>query len=272
MVIECKVIASQIENEIRNELQRLKPVVGSVIIGKDVSATEYYFQSLQRVGAKVNIDVQIFRFENYKDSNCIDSIKDLDNRVDGILIGNPLPSDADKDRIINAISPSKDIDCIHPINLGLLLLGHPLFYPCTPVAVVEILKHTGVELSGKNVVIVGRSSIVGKPLAIMLSQKGVDATVTICHTRTRNLREYTLKADILVSAAGKAGLITADMVKDGAVVIDVGTNLVNDKLVGDVDFEKVKEKAQLITPVPGGVGIVTTRVLLRNAVKAKKIS
>lgn len=270
MVIEGKIIASKIEEDIREEAQKLKPVVGGVIIGQG-EATEYYMQSLQRVGQKLGIEVQIFKVDDYKNDNSVDLIKDLNNRVDGIIIGKPLPADIDEDELINAILPSRDIDCIHPVNLGLLFLGRPLFSPCTPLAVIEILKYTGTNISGKNIVIVGRSGIVGRPLAIMLSQKGVDATVTICHTRTQKLKEHTLRADILVSAAGKPHLITSDMVKEGTVVIDVGTNVKDGKLVGDVDFDNVKEKAGFITPVPGGVGVVTTRILLKNAIKAKNL-
>lgn len=197
-----------------------------------------------------------------------------DPQVHGILVQLPLPRQIDEDAVIRAISPDKDVDCFHPENLGLLAAGHPRYYPCTPHGVVQLLLRNGIETVGKEVVIVGRSNIVGKPLALMLAQKRTDknpaagdATVTIAHTRTRNLAEVCRRAEILVAAAGSPRVITAEMASPGAVVIDVGTNSVNGKLVGDV-HEGVAEVASALSPVPGGVGPMTITMLLVNTLAA----
>ena len=204
-----------------------------------------------------------------------------DPRIHGILVQLPLPNGIDQHRVIEAIDPGKDVDGIHPYNLGRLLQGRPDFAPCTPSGVVELLLRNGHDTTGANVVICGRSDIVGKPLAALLMQRGRggNATVTVCHTRTRNLAEVTHEADILVVAIGRPGAITADMVKEGAVVIDVGINRVDDptarrgyRLKGDVDFDGVSEKAAAITPVPGGVGPMTIAMLLVNTLSAARIS
>ena len=204
-----------------------------------------------------------------------------DPRIHGILVQLPLPNGIDQHRVIEAIDPGKDVDGIHPYNLGRLLQGRPGFAPCTPSGVVELLLRNGHDTTGANVVICGRSDIVGKPLAALLMQRGRggNATVTVCHTRTRNLAEVTREADILVVAIGRPGAITADMVKEGAVVIDVGINRVDDpaarrgyRLKGDVDFDSVFQKAAAITPVPGGVGPMTIAMLLVNTLSAARIS
>ena len=204
-----------------------------------------------------------------------------DLRIHGILVQLPLPDGIDQSRIIEAISPGKDVDGIHPYNLGKLLQGRPDFKPCTPAGIVELLLRYGYDPAGAHVVICGRSDIVGKPLAALLMQRarGANATVTVCHTRTRNLADVTRSADVLVAAMGRPGAITADMVKEGAVVIDVGINRVDDptarrgyRLKGDVDFEGVSRKAAAITPVPGGVGPMTIAMLLVNTLAAARIS
>ena len=204
-----------------------------------------------------------------------------DPRVHGILVQLPLPSGIDQHRVIEAINPDKDVDGIHPYNLGKLLQGRPDFAPCTPSGVVELLMRNGHDPEGANVVICGRSEIVGKPLAALLMQRarGGNATVTVCHTRTRDLPEVTRAADVVVAAMGRPSAITADMVREGAVVIDVGINRVPDasarrgyRLVGDVDFEGVSQKAAAITPVPGGVGPMTIAMLLTNTLTAARIS
>ena len=204
-----------------------------------------------------------------------------DPRVHGILVQLPLPSGIDQHRVIEAINPDKDVDGIHPYNLGKLLQGRPDFAPCTPSGVVELLMRNGHDPEGANVVICGRSEIVGKPLAALLMQRarGGNATVTVCHTRTRDLPEATRAADVVVAAMGRPSAITADMVREGAVVIDVGINRVPDasarrgyRLVGDVDFEGVSQKAAAITPVPGGVGPMTIAMLLTNTLTAARIS
>lgn len=190
-----------------------------------------------------------------------------DENTDGILCQLPLPSHIDENKVIDAICPEKDVDGFSPVNTGNLLAGKPCFAPCTPAGVVEMLKHEGIEISGKHCVIVGRSNIVGKPAALLMLQE--NATVTVCHSRTKNLPEEVRRADIIIAAIGKAGFITADMVKESAVVVDVGINrLENGKITGDVDFEAVKEKASYITPVPGGVGPMTITMLMKNTLRA----
>ena len=200
-----------------------------------------------------------------------------DPSIHGFLIQLPLPAHIDEKAVINAVDPSKDVDCFHPYNVGKMLIGEPEFLPATPAGVQQMLVRSGVDIRGKHVVVVGRSNIVGKPMAAMMMQKGpgADSTVTVVHSRTEGLADITRQADILIVAIGKAGFVTADMVKDGAVVVDVGTNRVADpsakngsRLVGDVDFETVKEKASMITPVPGGVGPMTICMLRANAVSA----
>jgi methylenetetrahydrofolate dehydrogenase (NADP+)/methenyltetrahydrofolate cyclohydrolase len=193
--------------------------------------------------------------------------------VHGILVQLPLPPGLDATRVLHAVNPMKDVDCFHPENVGRLVQGRPRFLPCTPHGVQQLLVRNGVEIAGRRVVILGRSDIVGKPLANMLMQRGADAdaTVTVCHTRTQNLAEITRQADILVAAIGQARFVTADMVKPGAVVIDVGMNRSEEKLVGDVDFEAVREVAGMITPVPGGVGPLTITMLLENTLAAARM-
>ena len=200
-----------------------------------------------------------------------------DDAIDGILVQLPLPDSTVEREIIEAIDPAKDVDGFHPINVGRMVQGLPAFVPCTPNGVMELLRRAGIPLSGAAVAIVGRSQLVGRPLSILMSQKGVDATVTLCHTRTQNLGRFTRAADVVVVAAGRPGTLTADMVKPGAVVIDVGVNRVPDpakaaghRLVGDVDFAEVAEKAAAITPVPGGVGPLTIAMLLKNTLEAAR--
>lgn len=190
-----------------------------------------------------------------------------DERLDGILVQLPLPPHLDEKKVINAIDPTKDVDAFHPFNVGRIMIGDPIFAPCTPAGVMELIKLSGIEVEGKRCVIVGRSNIVGKPQAMLLL--AANGTVTVCHSRTKNLAEITREADILVAAVGKAHLITREMVKPGAVVIDVGMNATTEgKMTGDVDFEGVKEIAGAITPVPGGVGPMTIAMLMRNTVTA----
>ena len=190
-----------------------------------------------------------------------------DNTVDGILCQLPVPKHIDENKVLDAISPEKDVDGFHPVNVGKLVAGKECFLPCTPAGVIEMLKSAGIDMNGKHCVIVGRSNIVGKPAALLMLQN--NATVTVCHSRTRNLKEMLLQADIIIAAIGKPNFITADMVKPGAAVIDVGINrLENGKLCGDVDFDAVKDIAGAITPVPGGVGPMTIAMLMKNTVKA----
>lgn len=193
-----------------------------------------------------------------------------DGIVHGIIVQTPLPEHINEDKIREALSPAKDVDCFNPVNMGKLAMGNPDFLPCTPEAVFEILKRENIEVEGKHVVIVGRSSVVGKPLALILLLKmpHANATVTVCHSRTKDLASYTRKGDIVVAAAGAARLVKGEMIKDGTIVIDVGTNEEKGKLVGDVDFDEVSHLASRITPVPGGVGPVTNMMLMKNTLQA----
>ena len=192
-----------------------------------------------------------------------------DDSIHGILVQLPLPSHLDEKEVINTIDPKKDVDAFHPINVGKIMIGDYDFLPCTPAGVMELIKETGIEIAGKECVVIGRSNIVGKPQAMLMLHK--NATVTICHSKTRDLKEVVKRADIIVAAVGIANFVTADMVKDGAIVIDVGMNrLENKKLCGDVDFERVSEKASFITPVPGGVGPMTIAMLMQNTLTAAK--
>ncbi|MBI4722719.1 MAG: bifunctional 5,10-methylenetetrahydrofolate dehydrogenase/5,10-methenyltetrahydrofolate cyclohydrolase [Candidatus Stahlbacteria bacterium] len=269
MIIDGKAIALQIEAEIKDKICKIKPYLAAVTVGTN-DATQSYIRNIQKIGSELGVAVEIANLQsNSSTQEVIDLTLHLNSKADGIIIGRPLPSHIDEQAVIAAILPEKDIDCLHPINLGRLILGTPLFTPCTPQAVMEILTRSNTKISGKRVTIVGRSNIVGKPLAIMLIQKGVDATVTICHTKTKELLLHTKSADILIAAVGFPGLIRASMVKPGAVVIDVGINVVEGKLVGDVEFKEVEKMASLITPVPGGVGPITTRLLFRNVLLAK---
>jgi methylenetetrahydrofolate dehydrogenase (NADP+)/methenyltetrahydrofolate cyclohydrolase len=198
--------------------------------------------------------------------------------VHGILVQMPLPKQIDADAVLHLIDPAKDVDGFHPVNVGKMLIGdRDGFVPCTPAGVMTLLREYNVQTSGANCVVIGRSNIVGKPMAALLVQHGADATVTVCHSRTRNIADHTRSADIIIAAAGRVSILTADMVKPGAVVIDVGINRVNDasqpkgyRLVGDVDFESVREVASLITPVPGGVGPMTIAMLLENTLRAAR--
>ncbi len=273
MIINGKDLASQIESEIREEIKTIGiPKLVAIVVGAD-EGTKSYMRSIQKVGEKLGIEVELVDLPKESSTDEVRNvISGLSSQKDGIIVGRPFPLHIDEQQIIASILPEKDVDCLHPINLGLLFLGTPRFSPCTPQAVIEILNRTNTTICGKKVTIVGRSNIVGKPLAMMLSKRGVDATVTVCHTKTQNLSVHTRNADILIAAAGYPCLINAEMVKSGAIVIDVGVNLKDGKLVGDVNFPDVEPKASLITPVPGGVGPITTRILMKNVLLAKRLS
>jgi methylenetetrahydrofolate dehydrogenase (NADP+)/methenyltetrahydrofolate cyclohydrolase len=273
-IIKGKEVAEKIEEEIKERLTKLKEKVKIGAIGiKEDEGMISYIQSIERIATKLGVKVDIRLVS--KEVETEELVREVERfnknkEVDGIIIGRPLPKHINENRVIETLSPFKDIDCLHPINLGYLFLGEPVVTPCTPQAVLEILNYEGIEIRGKRIIIVGRSNIVGKPLYLMLAKKGVDGTVTLCHTKTKELKEYTKNAEILIVACGNPKMITKEMVKEGVIVIDVGINVVNGKLVGDVDFEEVKKVAEMITPVPGGVGPVTTRVLIKNAIKAKE--
>ncbi len=251
----------------------LRPGLAAVLVGDD-PASRVYVRNKARACEETGVHSEIHEFpESVSESALLDCIARLnaDRAIHGILVQLPLPRRLDAHRVLAAVAPAKDVDGFHAINLGALLQGRPGFVPGTPAGVMRLLEHAGVALAGKRAVIVGRSTIVGKPLALLLLQK--DATVTICHSKTVDLAAVTRQADVLVAAVGSAKLITADMVKPGACVIDVGVNRKPDgKLAGDVDFATVKEIAGSITPVPGGVGPMTVAMLIVNTVRAAELS
>jgi len=285
-IIDGKQIAAAIRAELKEEVSRLKeqgvvPGLGVILVGDD-PASQSYVTSKERACEEMGIysDDNRLPAETAQEEllSLVRRMND-DPQINGILVQLPLPAQLDESEVLLAIDPSKDVDGFHPVSVGKMMIGEKTFLPCTPHGVVQLLLRSGVKIEGAHVVIVGRSNIVGKPLANMLIQKSPtgNATVTVCHTRTKDVAAYTRQADIVIAAAGRPNTITADMVKDGVVVIDVGVNRVEDasrkrgyRLVGDVDFEAVKEKASFITPVPGGVGPMTITMLLYNTVESAK--
>lgn len=242
-----------------------------ILAGND-PASKIYVRNKKKACEECSIKSEEYVLpEDVSEKELLDLIDVLNERADisGILVQLPLPSRLDEKKVINRISPIKDVDAFHPVNVGKIMIGDYDLLPCTPAGVMELIKDTGIDIASKECVVIGRSNIVGKPQAMLLLHS--NGTVTICHSRTKNLKEVTKKADILVAAVGKAKFVTADMVKDGAVVIDVGMNRDEDgKLCGDVDFENVKEKAYAVTPVPGGVGPMTIAMLMKNTITAAK--
>lgn len=257
-----------------------QPILAAVLIGDD-PASQVYVRNKERACEQVGMSSRIIRRPSLTTTQELLSLLDelnQDSAVNGILVQLPLPSDVDGQRVLDAVSPYKDVDAFSPENVGLLVQGRPRFLPCTPHGVIHLLARYDVELQGKHVVVVGRSEIVGKPLANMLLQRDIgfgpkfaNATVTVCHSHSGQLGTITKTADVLIAAVGRAHLITADMVKMSAVVVDVGINRLNEKLVGDVDYQSVREVASAITPVPGGVGPLTIAMLLRNTLTACKL-
>jgi methylenetetrahydrofolate dehydrogenase (NADP+)/methenyltetrahydrofolate cyclohydrolase len=285
-IIDGKQIAAQMREELKAEVARLKqrgivPGLGVILVG-DNPASQSYVTAKEKACREIGIysdDNRLPASTGQRELIALISRMNSDPKIHGILVQLPLPKHLDENEVLFAVTPEKDVDGFHPVNVGKMVAGQRAFLPCTPNGVVQLLLRSGVRIEGAHVVIVGRSNIVGKPLANMLIQKSPtgNATVTVCHTRTKNLSSHTLRADIIVAAAGCPNAITADMVKEGAVVIDVGVNRIEDatkksgfRLVGDVDFEEVKEKASLITPVPGGVGPMTITMLLYNTVESAK--
>jgi methylenetetrahydrofolate dehydrogenase (NADP+)/methenyltetrahydrofolate cyclohydrolase len=283
-IIDGKKIAADIRQEVKAEVSELKtnrtePHLAVIIVGSD-PASQVYVRNKHQDCEEVGIRSSVIELPaDTTQTQLLDKIKELnqDQTVHGILVQSPLPKGLSEEQAFQSISPLKDVDCFHPENVGLMTLGRPRFLPCTPAGVVELLVRTGIEISGKYIVIVGRSNIVGKPLANMLLQKAKNgnATVTVCHTGTKGLPYYTKQADIVIAAAGSPGMITGSMLNNNCVVIDVGVNQVTDltkksgvRLVGDVDFESASKVASHITPVPGGVGPMTRAMLLKNTVKA----
>lgn len=275
-IISGKEVSQKVKQQVKQETGQLaaKGVnVGlAVVIVGDNPASRVYVNNKKKACEEVGF--RSFEYALSADTSqeellaLVDKLN-RDTEVNGILVQLPLPRHIDEKAVINAISADKDVDAFHPVNVGKIMIGEYAFLPCTPAGVMELIHSTGVEVSGKNCVVIGRSNIVGKPMAMLLLHE--NGTVTICHSKTQNLAEICANADILVAAVGKANFVTADMVKDGAVVIDVGMNrLDNGKLCGDVDYEAVAGKAGYITPVPGGVGPMTIAMLMRNTLTAAK--
>ncbi|MBR6848267.1 MAG: bifunctional 5,10-methylenetetrahydrofolate dehydrogenase/5,10-methenyltetrahydrofolate cyclohydrolase [Bacteroidales bacterium] len=284
-IIDGKLISDQIKKEIAAEVADMidhgkpAPHLAAVIVGDD-GASKTYVASKEKACHSVGMTSSVYRLPaSTTEQELLDTVKFLneDPEIDGYIIQLPLPKHIDEDKIINAIKPSKDVDGFTSINVGRLQLGLPCFVPATPNGIMELIKRSGIETVGKDVVVLGRSNIVGTPMAILMSRKGIDSTVTLCHSRTKNLADICRRADILVAAIGKQGFVTADMVKPGAVVIDVGIHRIDDpespkgyKILGDVDYDEVYKVASKITPVPGGVGPMTIVSLLQNTLKAAK--
>lgn len=276
MKIDGKQLANEIKDELAIEVQELTrigqtPMLAVVLVGND-HASQIYVRNKERACERVGIKSQTYRLpEDTSESEILSLVETLNesSEVDGILVQVPLPNGLNEEKIINSIAIEKDVDGFLPESSGNLYLGMDGFVPCTANGIIELIKSTGESIDGKNAVVVGRSSIVGKPTAMLLLQN--NATVTICHSHTKNLAEITKNADILVVAIGKAKFVRADMVKQGAIVIDVGMDRDNGKLCGDVDFENVKDVAKYITPVPGGVGPMTITMLLKNTIKSRKM-
>lgn len=272
-IINGKEISAAIREEIKAGVQGMsvRPGLAVVLVGDD-PASAVYVRNKSKACAEVGIYSEVYRLpEETGREQLLGLIEQLNQSplIHGILVQLPLPKHLDPEEVIMAIDPAKDVDAFHPANVGKIMIGNYDFLPCTPAGVMELLHRSGIEVSGKECVVIGRSNIVGKPQAMLLLHE--NATVTVCHSKTRDLPSVCRRADILVSAVGKAKFVTADMVRNGAVVIDVGMNRdENGKLCGDVDFEPVSEKASYITPVPGGVGPMTITMLLKNTVTAAK--
>ena len=280
-LIKGSEISRQIREELKQEVSQLKekhnlvPGLATILVGED-EASRVYVGQKEKACKELGIHSERINLPgNTTEADLLTLIEKLNknNKIHGILVQLPLPKHINETNVLYAIDPKKDVDGFHPVNVGKLMLGEPDFIPCTPHGIQQLLIRTGVETNGAEAVVVGRSNIVGKPIANMLLQKkkGGNATVTVCHTGTKDIASHTRRADILIVAAGKPKTITADMVKEGVVVIDVGVNRLPTGLVGDVDFEAVKEKAKAITPVPGGVGPMTIAMLMYNTVQAAKM-
>ena len=287
-IISGSEVAKEIRAELKQEIAELKekhnliPGLVTILVGEDPASQVYVGQKEK---TSHNLGIYSERYDLPADTSQEDLLAlivklNKDPKIHGILVQLPLPKHINETEVLYTIDPKKDVDGFHPVSLGRLLIGEPDYLPCTPHGIQQLLIRSGVKIEGAEVVVVGRSNIVGKPIANILLQKkeGANATVTVCHTRSKDMAFHTKRADILIVAAGKAKAITADMVKEGAVVIDVGVNQIGTTadgkriLSGDVDFENVKEKASLITPVPGGVGPMTITMLMMNTVRAAKLA
>jgi methylenetetrahydrofolate dehydrogenase (NADP+)/methenyltetrahydrofolate cyclohydrolase len=284
-IIDGKKIASEIKKEISEEVKKLKaegikpPHLVAVLVGNDGSSETYVAYKVKDC-EEVGFKSTLIRFgREVEERVLLEKIHELNNDpdVDGFIVQLPLPEHISENKVIEAVDPQKDADGFHPVNIGRMVLGLPGYLPATPYGIVELIKRYGIATSGKNCVVIGRSNIVGRPVSILLSQKGMDATVTVIHSRTKNIKDIVSKADIIIAAIGSPSFITGDMIKEGAVVIDVGTTRIKSnetksgfRLAGDVNFDEVAPKCSYITPVPGGVGPMTRVSLLRNTLDAVK--
>lgn len=286
-LIDGKITSKKIKDKIAAEVAKMidnderAPHLAAVLVGAD-PASEFYVKSKEKACRSVGITSSLYKHSEKTTENELLEIIDFLNNdpdVDGFIVQLPLPDHIDVDRVINKINPAKDVDGFHPMNIGKMVTGAPTYLPATPYGILMMLEEYKIETEGKNVVVLGRSNIVGTPISILLSRKGNpgNATVTLCHSRTENLKEITAQADIIIAAIGVPKFVTAEMVKKDAVVIDVGIHRVEDKtadkgykIVGDVAFKEVSKKASFITPVPGGVGLMTIAALLENTLKAAK--
>lgn len=286
-IIDGKKIAADIKLEIASEVVNLKakgkktPHLAAILVGNNGSS-ETYVSNKVKDCHEVGFKSTLLRYdESIREEFLLERISELneDNDVDGFIVQLPLPSHISESRVIESINPLKDADGFHPVNLGRMMIGLPGYLPATPFGIVELIKRYNIPTSGKRCVVIGRSNIVGRPVSILLSQKGMDATVTLVHSKTKNIKDIVSESDFIIAALGSPGFVTADMVKSGAVVIDVGTTRISSditksgfKLVGDVDFENVAPKCSFITPVPGGVGPMTRVSLLRNTLIAVSLT
>ena len=285
-LIDGRTLSQAVRDDVQSEIEawtgddHRPPFLSAVLVG-DNPASEAYVRGKEKDAAEVGIETETHHLDaDTSQEGLLDLVYDLntDPSVDGILVQLPLPDNIDEQTIIDAVDPLKDVDGFHPENLGRLMRGNPRYIPATPYGIMEMLSRSDIDPEGMDAVIVGRSNIVGKPLANLLLRRTANATVTVCHSRTRDLAAHTRRADLLVAAAGQAAFVDGTMVKEGAVVIDVGINRVEDssadrgyRLVGDVDFEDVRPRAARITPVPGGVGLMTRAMLLKNTLTAARL-
>ena len=286
VIIDGKQIAQDLRSQVAGKVSELKkkgimPCLAVILVGQNPASVSYVTGKRKALAEVGMLDRSIELPEDISQETLLKEIDKLnkDPDVHGILVQLPLPKTIDEDKIIMAIAPSKDVDGFHPVNVGNLMIGRPGFLPCTPHGIIYLLQKMGIETSGKHAVVIGRSNIVGKPVSILLARKEVNATVTICHTGTKNMAEITKEADILVVASGHPHTLTKDMVKEGAVIIDVGVNRIPDsskksgfRLIGDCDFDDLKESASYITPVPGGVGPMTIAMLMQNTLESAENS
>jgi len=282
MIIDGKQVAADVRADVAKKVSELKskgvnPCLAVILVGENPASVSYVTGKQKALAEVGMVDRSVHLPESTSEEDLLKLIDELNNddSVHGILVQLPLPKHINEEKVIMAISPKKDVDGFHPVNVGNLVIGRPAPLPCTPHGIIVLLEKAGVKTSGAHAVVIGRSNIVGKPVSLLLARKETNCTVTMCHTGTKNMAEIVKQADIIIAAAGRPNTVTADMVKEGAVVIDVGVNRIPDetkksgfRLVGDVDFDAIKDKASFITPVPGGVGPMTIAMLMQNTLEA----